>query len=42
MTSRLNELVDAVGEVNSGADKVRSIRLGSLIEAIDQRFEEAK
>ena len=41
MIDRLNELVDAVDEINSGAEKVRSLSLGSLVNTIDQRFEEA-
>ena len=41
MTDRMNELVDNVDEINSCAEKVRSLSLESLVTAIDKRFEEA-
>lgn len=40
-TNRLQELVDAINEVMTGAEKVGSLPLASLIDTLEQRFEEA-
>ena len=40
-TSRLEDLVAAVGEVMTGVDKIRSLQLATLIETLDRRFEDA-
>ncbi len=41
VTKRLEELANAVDKIMTGAEKVGSIRLALLINALEQRFEEA-
>ena len=41
VTNRLNELLDAVDNVNLVGQKVRSIRLALLVDTLSKRFEEA-